>query len=100
MNQNVPTDKIKQPDLVSLFQKENVSWESIGLQKDRSLNSTKGLNVYTGEFGASQKKHLLQRTLIGYRHASFTQIQNLSLSACVDMLLSPEKAFDLPINDY
>jgi uncharacterized protein (DUF1800 family) len=100
MNQNVPTDKIKQPDLVSLFQKENVSWESIGLHKDRSLNSTKGLNIYTGEFGTSQKKHLLQRTLIGYSHTSYTQIQNLSLSACVDMLLSPEKAFDLPINDY
>ena len=100
MNKQVPAGTMKQPDLVALFQKENISWNSIGVRKDRSLNSSKGLNVYTGEFGAAQRKHLLQRTLIGYSHASYTQIQNLSLSGSVDLILTPEKAFDLPINDY
>lgn len=100
MNKQVPTNKTKQPDLVALFQKEHIQFEAIGIKKDRSINSTKGLTPYAGDFGIAERKHLLNRTLIGYSHSSYTKIQNLNLTACVDMLLSPEKAFDLPINDY
>lgn len=100
MKQTVPTSAIRQPDLVALFKKENVQLETIGIPKDRTINSTKGLNVYSGNFGVAERKHLINRGLIGYSHSSYLKIQNLGLSACVDLLLSPEKAFELPINDY
>jgi len=100
MNQNTSASTLIQPDLVALFKKENISFETIGIRKDRSINSTKGLSVYAGEFGTAQRKHLLNRTQIGYSHTNFLKISNLGLTASIDLILSPEKPFDLPINDY
>ncbi len=100
MNQITTKSPWVQPDLVALFEKEHVSFESIGIYKNRSTNSTKGLNVYTGEFGAIQRRHLIDRTQIGYSQSNYQKIEKLGLAACMDLILSPEKPFDLPINDF
>ena len=50
--------KVKTPNLVDLFKKENIRLETVGIRKDRVYNSKKGIEPYAGEFGKTQKMHL------------------------------------------
>ncbi|MCX6194029.1 MAG: DUF1800 family protein [Cytophagales bacterium] len=92
--------KVKTPDLVDLFNKEDIRLETIGIQKNRVFVSNKGLTTYAGEFGKAQKMHLLNRVLVGYSFKSYQEIKGLTLKQSIDLILTQEKPFALPINDY
>lgn len=92
--------KVSTPDLVDLFTKENIRMETVGIRKDRTYGSTKGLAPYTGDFGKAQKMHLLNRTLVGFSYKSYQEIKSFSLKQSIDLILTPEKPFAMPINDY
>lgn len=92
--------KVNTPNLVDLFKKENIRLETVGIRKDRVYNSKKGIEPYAGEFGKTQKMHLLNRALIGFSYKSYQEIKDLTLKQSIDLLLTPEKPFSLPINDY
>jgi uncharacterized protein (DUF1800 family) len=95
----LPNSK-KSPDLVDLFRKENVNFQQIGYTSQSTLSSTKGLGKYTGAFGKAQKFHLLNRALIGFSYQSYTEIKNLSLDQTIDLILTPQGDYELPVNDY
>ena len=97
-NEKIP--KVNTPNLVDLFKKENIRLETVGIRKDRVYNSKKGIEPYAGEFGKTQKMHLLNRALIGFSYKSYQEIKDLTLKQSIDLLLTPEKPFSLPINDY
>jgi uncharacterized protein (DUF1800 family) len=97
---NEKTPKGQTPDLVDLFTKENIRLDTVGIRKNRTYGSTKGLSPYAGEFGKAQKMHLLNRTLVGFSYKSYQEIKNLNLKQCIDLILTPEKPFSPPINDY
>ncbi len=92
--------KVSTPDLVDLFTKENIRLETVGIRKDRTYGSTKGLAPYAGEFGKAQKMHLLNRALVGFSYKSYQEIKGFTLKQSIDLLLTPEKPFALPVNDY
>jgi uncharacterized protein (DUF1800 family) len=92
--------RVGTPDLVDLFNKENIRLDTVGIRKDRVLGSAKGLSAYAGDFGKAQKMHLLNRVLIGFSYTSYNEIKSLSLKQSIDLILTPEKPYALPINDY
>ncbi|MEY4383751.1 MAG: hypothetical protein RI995_1293 [Bacteroidota bacterium] len=61
---------------------------------------TEGLEPYTGPFGLAQKKHLLNRTMMALSSKHLADIENLSLSASLDLLFTKEAFPELPVNDY
>ena len=71
--------KVKTPNLVDLFKKENIRLETVGIRKDRVYNSKKGIEPYAGEFGKVQKMHLLNRALIGFSYKSYQEIKDMTL---------------------
>jgi uncharacterized protein (DUF1800 family) len=97
-NEKIP--KGQTPDLVDLFTKENIRLDTVGIRKNRTYGSTKGLSLYTGEFGKAQKMHFLNRTLVGFSYKSYQEIKSLNLKQCIDLILTPEKPFSPPVNDY
>lgn len=92
--------KVITPDLVDLFTKENIRLETVGIRKDRTYGSAKGLSPYTGEFGKAQKMHLINRALVGFSYKSYQEIKGFTLKQSIDLILTPEKPFALPVNDY
>jgi hypothetical protein len=96
-NEKIP--KGQTPDLVDLFTKENIRLDTVGIRKNRTYGSTKGLSLYTGEFGKAQKMHFLNRTLVGFSYKSYQEIKSLNLKQCIDLILTPEKPFSPPVND-
>jgi uncharacterized protein (DUF1800 family) len=97
-NEKIP--KGQTPDLVDLFTKENIRLDTVGIRKDRVYTSKKNLSPYTGVFGKAQKMHLLNRALVGFSYKSYLEIKDFNLKQSIDLLLTPEKPFSLPINDY
>ncbi|THD67733.1 DUF1800 family protein [Robertkochia marina] len=92
--------KYKNIDLVEQFYKENVDLKAIQKARASKKPVTSGLEPYTGEFGKAQKKHLLNRTMMGYAHRHYKDIENLTLDQALDLIFTPETKPDPPVNDY
>ena len=60
---------------------------------------TSGLEPYTGEFGPAQKKHLLNRTMVGMAKRHMDDLEGLSLDEAIDLIFTPEELGE-PVNDY
>ncbi len=71
------------------------------LLPDRQATQS-GLAPYTGTWAAPQIAHLLRRTTYGIRTGDIAQLQAMSMSAAVDLLLTPppESSIGMPINYY
>jgi uncharacterized protein (DUF1800 family) len=52
--------------------------------------TTAGIEPYFGTWDVEQKMHLLRRTLFGVRPADLAQIDGMSMSQTVDLLLAPQ----------
>ncbi len=59
-----------------------------------------GPQKYTGDFGEDQLRHLLRRSLFGYRKADFENLRDLSLDEVVHELLTPLEVPGPPVNNY
>ena len=86
-------------DLVEQFYKENVDLKAILNARKAKKEVTSGLEPYTGEFGPAQKKHLLNRTMVGMAKRHMDDLEGLSLEEAIDLIFTPEE-LDEPVNDY
>ena len=87
-------------DLVEQFYKENVDLKAI-LEKRKARKNISGtIEKYDGEWGDAQKKHLLNRSLMGYAKYHLEDLSNLTLDESIDLLFTPENDLPLPTNDY
>lgn len=59
-----------------------------------------GIEPYTGSWTAAEVSHLLRRTTFGIRAADVAQLQALSTSQAVDLLLTPPTGIPQPVNHY
>ena len=76
MKEQIPYKTI---DLVALFNKEKVDLKSIlNSRKTKNIVSS-GIQPYSGVWGNEQKKHLLNRSLMGYAHRHFKDLEHLNL---------------------
>ena len=98
MQQKKPNQE--QPiDLVEQFYKENVDLKAILNARKAKKEVTAGLEPYTGDFGSAQKKHLLNRTMVGMAKRHMDDLEGLSLDEAIDLIFKPE-TLDEPLNDY
>jgi len=104
MNQEKNTFKSKPVDLVKDFYDQDIDHKALEKALTQRKNTAKGftnfsLDPYTGEFGDSQKKHLLNRTMVGYCHRHHKDLNGLSLEESIDMIFR-EDEFKEPTNIY
>ena len=90
----------KKVDLVDQFRKENVDFSKIEKARASRTVVNTGLEAYTGTWGTTQKKHLLNRVLTGYGSRHLLDLNNLSLQKSLDLIFTPEKQPSVPVNDY
>ena len=86
-------------DLVEQFYKENVDLKAILNSRKARKEVTAGLEPYTGEFGAAQKKHLLNRTMVGMAKRHMDDLKDLSLDDAIELIFTPEELGE-PVNNY
>ena len=88
-----------QIDLVKQFYEENVDLKAILNARKSKKEVTSGLDPYTGEFGPTQKKHLLNRTMVGMAKRHVDDLEGLTLDEAIDLIFTPEELGE-PINNY
>jgi len=86
-------------DLIEQFYKENVDLKAILNARKAKKEVTSGLEPYTGEFGPAQKKHLLNRTMVGMAKRHMDDLEGLTLDEAIDLIFTPEELGE-PVNNY
>jgi len=99
MSQKYPPNQEPPIDLVAQFYKENVDLKAILNARRARKEVTAGLEPYTGEFGKAQKKHLLNRTMVGMAKRHMDDLDGLSLTQALDLIFTPEVLGE-PVNNY
>lgn len=87
-------------DLVEQFYKENVDLKAILEKRKARKNISGSIDKYDGEWGDAQKKHLLNRSLMGYAKYHLEDLNNLTLDESIELLFSPQNDLPVPTNDY
>ena len=100
MSQKYPPNQEPPIDLVAQFYKENVDLKAVLNARKAKKEVTSGLEPYTGEFGPAQKKHLLNRTMVGMAKRHIDDLDSLTLDQAIELIFTPEKELGEPINDY
>lgn len=99
MSQDLERNK-KPLDVVEAFHKDKVDLAPIIKARKRVHRSSRlSLSPYTGTWGKEEKKHLLNRALLGLSQRHFSDIENLSLAETLELLFTPEP-LDEPVNNY
>lgn len=86
-------------DLVEQFYKENVDLKAILNSRKSRKEVTAGLEPYAGEFGQAQKKHLLNRTMVGMAKRHMDDLDGFSLDQAIELIFTPEELGE-PVNNY
>lgn len=87
-------------DLVDLFKKDNIDLKPILNRRRTRKHISGGIDKYQGEWGEKQKKHLLNRILIGYAKHHLDDLEDLSLDEAIDLIFIQEDELPKPTNDY
>jgi len=97
---NQEKNKNPQLDLVELFKKDNIDLKPILNRRKTRKHISGGIDKYQGEWGDKQKKHLLNRVLIGYAKHHLDDLEDLSLDQAIDLIFQQEDELPKPTNDY
>lgn len=87
-------------DLVEQFYKENVDLKAIIAKRKARKHISGTINKYSGDWTDAQKKHLLNRVLMGYAKYHLDDLKDLDLDQCIDLIFTQEEQLPLPVNDY
>ena len=80
-----------QIDLVKTFEHENPNYFSKANKRFSAKPSNYSLEPYLGEWSDVQKKHLLNRAMVGFSKKHFDDIKNKSLEESLDFIFTPEE---------
>ncbi len=86
-------------DLVRQFEDDQINIQPLLESREVTLEVEGSLNKYTGVFGTQQKKHLLNRCLVGYAERHLKDLENLSLDEAIDLLFTRHDIGE-PVNNY
>ena len=89
-------------DLVAdFFSQKKLNIDEVVRAKKASIQAVANYSLapYTGNFGFEQRKHLLNRTMVGLCKRHLDDIKKLDLQQSLDLILTPE-LFDEPVNNY
>jgi hypothetical protein len=95
-NQQIPIDLV-----ADFYSQEKLDLDEIVRAKKASIQSVVNYSLapFSGNFGFDQKKHLLNRTMVGLCKRHLDDLENLNLQSALDLILTPE-LFDEPVNNY
>jgi uncharacterized protein (DUF1800 family) len=89
-------------DLEKLFYEQNIDLE--GLIKNKASSRKKitsySLETYQGDFGYVQKKHLLNRALIGRSNKDLSNLEGFDLDQAIDQIFKKEDLPSEPTYDF
>lgn len=86
-------------DLVRQFEEDHIDLQPLLDSRKVTLEVEGSLSRYAGEFGIKQKKHLLNRCLVGYAERHLKDLDNLSLDQAIDLLFTRHDLGE-PVNNY
>ena len=86
-------------DLVRQFENDQINLQPLLESRKATLNVEGSLSRYTGDFGKKEKKHLLNRCLVGYAERHLKDLDNLSLEDAIDFLFTKHELGE-PVNNY
>lgn len=86
-------------DLVRQFENDQINLQPLLESRKATLNVEGSLSRYTGVFGKKEKKHLLNRCLVGYAERHLKDLDNLSLDDAIDFLFTKNELGE-PVNNY
>lgn len=95
-----PLNKSNPIDLVKEFYKEKIDLDKLLSKRKTRKHISGGIDKYSGEWGDKQKKHLLNRILIGYSKHHLDDLDNLNLDETIDLIFQQEDELPKPTNDY
>ena len=95
-NKNNPT---KFPSAYDAFLKDKFDLKLLLDSRQKTTEVRKTLKQYQGEFGYKQKRHLLNRVLVGYAERHMKDLDGLNLDQAIDLIFKPQVLGE-PVNNY
>lgn len=89
----------KTPSAYEAFLKDQIDLKPLLESREKTADVNKTLNKYTGEFGYKQKRHLLNRILVGYAERHMKDLDGLTLDQAIDLIFKKPN-FGEPVNNY
>ncbi len=87
------------PNAYEAFKKDNFDLKPLLDSRNKTAEVRKSLNKYIGDFGYAQKRHLLNRVLVGYAERHMKDLDGMTLDQSIDLIFKPQ-AFGEPVNNY
>ena len=100
--QKTPTpyrEKRSPIDLVRQFEEDHIDLKPLLDSRKVTLEVEGSLTKYNGVFGVKQKKHLLNRCLVGYAERHLKDLDNLTLDQAIELLFTMHDLGE-PVNNY
>lgn len=89
----------KTPSAYEAFLKDQIDLKPLLESREKISEVRKTLTQYTGEFGYAQKRHLLNRVLVGYAERHMRDLDGLNLDQAIDLIFKKPELGE-PINNY
>lgn len=91
-------------DLVEQFYNQTIDHKALKRALAQKHKTAKGFNnfslsKYNGEFGVVQKKHLLNRTMVGFCNRHYKDLEGLNIDQAIDLIFTKDTMQE-PKNNY
>ncbi len=86
-------------DLVDQHRKEKISFPKEQKKGDSKRYQTTSLSPYQGTFGRLEKRHLLNRSMVGYASRHQSDLDGMNLAESIDYIFQAEE-LTAPLNTY
>lgn len=86
-------------NLERIFFEEHLNMQAILDSREITKDINKTLAPYSGEFGDTQKRHLLKRTMVGYASRHLKDLHSMNLDQAIDYIFTKSDMGE-PVNNY
>jgi uncharacterized protein (DUF1800 family) len=101
--ENKIVDKAKKTsstfDAYESFKKDNFDLDALLKSRQKTVEVRKTLKKYEGAFGLKEKRHLLNRVLVGNSSRHLKDLDGLSLDKAINLIFT-HHPITQPVNDY
>ena len=99
LNSSNKNNPAKLPSAYDAFLKDKYDLKLLLDSRQKTTEVRKTLKQYQGEFGYKQKRHLLNRVLVGYAERHMKDLDGLNLDQAIDLIFKPQVLGE-PVNNY
>ena len=102
--QQIKPNQEQSIDLVEQFYNQAIDHKALKRALAQKHKTAKGFNnfslsKYNGEFGVVQKKHLLNRTMVGFCNRHYKDLEGLNIDQAIDLIFTKDTMQE-PKNNY